>query len=50
MSKKEHYEMLPAEMPKWIRDHVELYLSDTRKPTCGTQLSVADPVPCRRFS
>ena len=31
MSEKEEFEMLPAEMPKWIKDHVELYLSDPEK-------------------
>ena len=31
MSEKEEFETLPAEMPKWIRDHVELYLSDPEK-------------------
>ncbi len=29
MSEKEEFEMLPAEMPKWIRDHVELYIFRT---------------------
>ena len=27
MSEKEEFEMLPAEMPKWIKDHVELLIS-----------------------
>ena len=31
MSEKEEFEVLPAEMPKWIRDHVELYLSDPER-------------------
>ena len=31
MSEKEEFEKLSAEMPKWIRDHVELYLSDPDK-------------------
>jgi F420H(2)-dependent quinone reductase len=31
VSEKKQFEMLPAEMPKWIRDHVELYLSDPEK-------------------
>ena len=31
MSEKEEFEMLPPELPKWIRDHVELYLSDPEK-------------------
>ena len=31
MSEKEEFETLPAEMPKWIKDHVELYLSDPEK-------------------
>ena len=31
MSEKEEFEMLPAAMPKWITDHVELYLSDPEK-------------------
>ena len=31
MSDKQELEKLPAEMPKWIRDHVDLYLSDPEK-------------------
>jgi hypothetical protein len=31
MSEKEEFEKLPEAMPKWIRDHVELYLSDPDK-------------------
>src|SRR5580692_7176041 len=31
MSEKEEFEMPPAGMPKWITDHVELYLSDPEK-------------------
>ena len=31
MSEKETLETLPAELPKWIRDHVDLYLSDPEK-------------------
>lgn len=31
MSEKEQFEMPPAAMPKWITDHVKLYLSDPEK-------------------
>jgi deazaflavin-dependent oxidoreductase (nitroreductase family) len=31
MSEKDEFEKLPEAMPKWIRDHVELYLSDPEK-------------------
>jgi deazaflavin-dependent oxidoreductase (nitroreductase family) len=31
MSTKEEFEKLPEAMPKWIKDHVELYLSDPEK-------------------
>ena len=31
MSEEKEFERLPAQMPKWIRDHVELYLSDPDK-------------------
>ena len=31
MSEKEEFEMPPPGMPKWIKDHVELYLSDPEK-------------------
>ena len=31
MSEKEEFEKLPEAMPKWIRDHVELYLSDPER-------------------
>ena len=31
MSEKDGIENLPAGMPKWLRDHVELYLSDPDK-------------------
>ena len=31
MSEKEQFEMPAPGMPKWIRDHVELYLSDPEK-------------------
>ena len=31
MSVKEEFEMPAAGMPKWMRDHVELYLSDPEK-------------------
>ena len=31
MSEKDGFENLPAGMPKWLRDHVELYLSDPDK-------------------
>ena len=29
--KREEFERLPEAMPKWIKDHVELYLSDPEK-------------------
>ena len=31
MSEKEEFEKLPDAMPKWIKDHVDLYLSDPEK-------------------
>lgn len=31
MSQKEQFEKLPDQMPKWMKDHVELYLSDPDK-------------------
>jgi F420H(2)-dependent quinone reductase len=31
MSEKEEFEKLPEAMPKWIKDHVELYLSEPAK-------------------
>jgi len=31
MSQKEEFEKLPEALPKWIRDHVDLYLSDPEK-------------------
>ena len=31
MSEKQEFEMPSAGMPKWIRDHVELYLSDPER-------------------
>ena len=31
MSEKEEFEKLPEAMPKWIKDHVELYLSDPER-------------------
>ncbi len=31
MSEKETFEKLPDAMPKWIKDHVDLYLSDPEK-------------------
>jgi deazaflavin-dependent oxidoreductase (nitroreductase family) len=31
LSEKEEFEMPPAGMPKWITDHVELYLSEPEK-------------------
>jgi F420H(2)-dependent quinone reductase len=31
MSEKEEFEKLPEAMPKWIKDHVELYLSEPEK-------------------
>ena len=31
MSEKQEFEMPAAGMPKWIKDHVELYLSDPER-------------------
>jgi len=31
MSEKEEFEKLPDAMPKWLKDHVDLYLSDPEK-------------------
>ena len=31
MSEKEEFEKLPEAMPKWIKEHVELYLSEPEK-------------------
>ena len=31
VSEREEFEKLPEAMPKWIRDHVELYLFDPEK-------------------
>ena len=50
MSEKEEFEKLPEAMPKWIKDHVELYLSDPERAHLWIRPLAADPARCRRFS
>ena len=45
MSEKEEFEKLPEAMPKWIRDHVELYLSDPDKARMWDMTIVGGPGP-----
>jgi hypothetical protein len=45
MSEKEEFEKLPKAMPKWIKDHVELYLSDPDKARMSDSTIGGGPGP-----
>jgi hypothetical protein len=45
MSEKEEFEKLPEAMPKWIKDHVELYLSEPEKAHLWDSTSGGGPGP-----
>jgi deazaflavin-dependent oxidoreductase (nitroreductase family) len=45
MSEKEEFEKLPKAMPNWIKDHVELYLSDPDKARMSDSTIGGGPGP-----
>jgi hypothetical protein len=48
MIEKEQFEMPVAGMPWWIREHVELYLSDPERTHPWDSTVAADLVRCLR--
>ena len=50
MSGKEEFEKLTDAMPKWLKEHVELYLSDPEKAHLWDSTIGGGPARCRRFS
>ena len=45
MSEKQEFEMPAAGMPNWIRDHVELYLSDPERARLWDSTLAGGPGP-----